>query len=414
MAAKTVAVAMCLLVVAAAVDVRDEMSVIEDDAVPTSPRHRHIPLHHAPHDAGIVDALHEHHASLSGAKPQHADGVILLHNYKNTQFKGNIGIGTPTQSFPVIFDTGSSNFWLPSSECQSLGCKRHKTYDSRASSTYSADGRPVHVKYGSGFINGYLAKDSAEFGGHHIPQTHFISVNEERGPAFDRSHFAGILGLAFPKIAVDGILPPFDRLMKTGSLDHNLFAFWMSNHPGSSGGLISVGGTDSRLHHEDFKWLDITDKMYWQVEMEDILVNGEPLNLCPDHACKVAMDTGTSLITGPTEDMHTLLRHAAAHRDCSNWSELPTISLKMKGGHTFELEKDDYAFQFTGMEGRQCVTGFMGLDVPKPRGPIWIFGDAFIRKYYTAFDRDTNRVGLARSRHGPEVDLERIMAETAE
>ena len=38
-----------------------------------------------------------------------------------------------------------------------------------------------------------------------------------------------------------------------GKLEKNQFAFWMSNHPGSSGGLISVGGTDSRLHHDEIR-----------------------------------------------------------------------------------------------------------------------------------------------------------------
>jgi len=382
---------------------------------------RHIPLAHQPHDSGIVDALHTHHAELAKPAQERADGSIKLHNYKNTQFKGEIGLGTPVQRFAVVFDTGSSNFWVPNAECFSVGCTRHPTYRRDDSSSFSADGRPVHVKYGSGFINGYLAEDQLEFGGHQIKSTSFISVTEERGPAFEHSHFAGILGLAFPNIAVDGILPPFDRLMETGKLDANQFAFWMSNHPGSAGGIISVGGTDSRLHSADFKWLDVNDKMYWQVDMEDILVDGKPMHVCPPKGCKVAMDTGTSLITGPSQDMHRLLNYAQAHRDCSNWEQLPVISLKMKGsvkgngisspGHTFELTKDDYGFQFTNMNGKQCVTGFMGLDVPKPRGPIWIFGDAFIRKYYTVFDRDNNRVGMAPSKHGPQVNVGQIVAE---
>lgn len=37
----------------------------------------------------------------------------------------------------------------------------------------------------------------------------------------------------------------------------------------------------------------------------------------------------------------------------------------------------------------------MKLDVPAPKGPMFVFGDILLRKFYTVFDRDSNQVGIA-------------------
>lgn len=109
---------------------------------------------------------------------------LPLKDYMNTQYFAEVSVGTPSQTFTVVPDTGSSNLWLYSKKCNDIPCWYHTTYDATASSTYQADGRAFDITYGSGSITGTVSKDVAQLGSVAVNGMGFGEVTGVSGVAF--------------------------------------------------------------------------------------------------------------------------------------------------------------------------------------------------------------------------------------
>jgi len=353
------------------------------------------------------DLVHGRHKTRRRQHPEN-NWKIHLEDINNSQFVGEIKVGTPGQSFSVIFDTGSSNLWINGINCQDEACVKHRRFDPSRSHTFDLLDMDMDVMFGTGQISGSLATDSFELGGSLLVANQtFGMINVETGEVFNSGSFDGILGLSFPALSASSYTPVFDNIMKQSLLPQNMFSFYYSQLPRQDS-VIQFGVPDSNYYKGEIDFIDVSKEVYWELHLKDILIDGKPQNVCHGDPCKIVVDTGTSLLTGPTDGISSLVRAIDMSSDCNTIDALPTMTyviIDKKGEHHFTLEPSFYVVRSDEGDNddehtpRYCKPGFMALDVPEPRGPLWILGDIFMQKFFTVFSRDPAQVGFAEARH---------------
>jgi len=328
------------------------------------------------------------HASSSSSMLQ----TQIVHK---TAYWGSMTIGTPAQDFKVIFDTGSGNLIVPSADCDDAGCKPHHKYDHKGSSTSmmvtnEKNEGSSEITFGTGQISGDFYKDHMCIGDSLCIDGSFIAADRESTEPFQEIPFDGIMGLGFKDLSMGDGFNIVDDLNKNGNLPGGQFSFYITDAGDSE---VTFGGYKPEYMASDIVWSPVKVESWWQVGMDDITFNNKPQNLC-DNGCQVAVDTGTSMLAGPSDLVDKLTNKINVKEDCSNFDELPKLGFQM-GDRVLNLRPDDYVDR----SANDCSFSVMALDVPPPKGPVFIFGDPFLRRFVTIFDRAESRVGFAVAKH---------------
>ncbi|CAI9101387.1 OLC1v1038697C1 [Oldenlandia corymbosa var. corymbosa] len=431
--------------------------------------------------------------------------IIHLSNYLDAQYYGEIGIGSPPQRFIILFDTGSSDLWVPSAKCYySIACWVHSKYKASKSLSYTQIGTPVVIRYGSGSISGFMSQDHVQVGNIVVQNQVFIEAAREGALSFVVAKFDGILGLGFQEISIGENVPVWYNMLNQNLVHEKVFSFWLNRDQNArEGGELIFGGVDSNHYVGQHTYVPVTKKGYWEFEMGDFRIGNVSAGSC-DEGCAAIVDSGTSLLAAPTavvaqinhaiggegvvsveckelvsqygdmmwdllvsgvlpdrvcgqmglcnsvtaknessyiksvvdvEDtvgdtpmctacemavvwIQSQLRQQGTKEkvleyvnqlcdsipsprgesvvDCSSLSSLPTISFTI-GGRAFELTPQQYILQTGSDITTVCISGFMALDIPQPRGPLWILGDVFMGVYHTVFDYGNLQIGFAKA-----------------
>ncbi|GLE03460.1 hypothetical protein PINS_up012362 [Pythium insidiosum] len=124
------------------------------------------------------------------------------------QFYGSIELGEPAQTFRVIFDTGSSDIWVPSASCKT--CSGLHRYRAGASATHRdvklvtsqpQAAEPFVLQYGSGAVKGHKMRETLRLGDAIELEDVIMAPWVEQSHEIRRFQTEGIVGLAMDPLA---------------------------------------------------------------------------------------------------------------------------------------------------------------------------------------------------------------------
>lgn len=313
--------------------------------------------------------------------------VENLVNVGNVQYFGEVQVGTPGQSLTVIFDTGSSDLWIPSSIYSS-----EESSTAHCPSTIDCD-TPIDIQYEIGEVQGHEFADQLSIGGCVVKEQDFVLAETTGG--LDERYFDGVLGLAFPSLSHTNGGTVLEKLSSEAGI--TVLSFYISGE--QDGSELVLGDPDSQWYRsETLAYSPVVVQEWWT--FEGGVAIGQ--SLMYDQS-DLALDTGTSYITLPGADFQTLML-ALMPQDYVNqcgWktstftcpcdaADSANVVYVQLGQQEYPIFPEDI-FTPLADDITVCVLQFQ----PSSNNLPIILGDTFLRTVVSIFDSAAPRVGLA-------------------
>eukprot|EP01135_Chromosphaera_perkinsii_P006680 Nk52_evm82s554 gene=Nk52_evmTU82s554 len=304
----------------------------------------------------------------------------------------------------MIFDSGSSDLWVPGTGCTVKTCQASSPKMSCDNNQCTNTGKTFFIQYGKGKTSGSIVEGNVAIG-------NLTGTGVDYGlasVATDISGADGIMGLAFAGISsiatkVNENYTVFDKMMKENNLE-NIVSFYLTDGKEGQSEMV-IGGYDQSHFEGSLTNIKVEsiiqsgEMAYWSF-FSGVSVGGVTLA----SNVNTISDTGTSLVILTTSlflatiselnNAKMNLKQGLYEIPCS--SSQPDITFNVQG-HSFVLTKADYTLEL--VPGQCLVT------ISSSSQPLIILGDTFIRKYYQVYAKPPNSdpyIGMAvRSGSGP-------------
>ncbi|EMD40177.1 hypothetical protein CERSUDRAFT_104024 [Gelatoporia subvermispora B] len=350
-------------------------------------------------------------------------------------------------STAVNLDTGSSDLWVKSTDCQTTACRSSTSVAYSSSSTFQSSGASVDLNYGDStsgtHASGPVGFDTVGIAGLTVTDQPFAAVNRTNNSAVQYGG-AGILGLGFPAQSfvqaavinlefntplttdafVSGINtlgPVVSRLVQAGAINQPMFSISLQRDTidVSGHGQITIGQLPAGVDNSSVTWVPVRlytpvdgglnpptsapDEIYplrWEVPIDAVYLDGQELPASTEQGQGVdssvvsgLIDTGNSLLRGPQDVVNNVLSTVspAFAADSSAAPTLPcssahTLAFQI-GGTLFPVDPRDFVSQNDTGDAENCVADNLVATDPPSVGTLfsWSLGDPFLKSTMVVF-----------------------------
>lgn len=333
-----------------------------------------------------------------------------------TQYYGEMKVGG--QSFKVIFDSGSGALLVPGKKCDSTACEQHTLYDPKLSKNSMAIGwadeplkavdedsedRDVKsISFAMGEVTGQYQRDNVCFGADDSKKNtcglvDFMVMTEESDNPFKDAQWDGVLGLGLSLSDA----PEFNVIpaLMEETKQPKIFSYFLKGYEGE----LALGDSVAKApFYQNRFTVPVSVDGYWQFKFDDVLVDGKPTGICDkDKGCQAAVDTGSSLLMGPSNMIAAITGKLGVDDKCSK-AKLPNLGFLVTSNgkqKKLELTSEDYLDK----DAKDCYLAMMSIH-DTGRGPLMVLGYPFLRNYLTTFDFEKKELGF--------VDAKEVSAKT--
>lgn len=332
---------------------------------------------------------------------------VPVHSVYNTMYCGELTLGGEENIFlTVFFDTSSSDFWLPSSDCKasSKWCRNHRRYNHRESSTYEDAQRNFTSTFGGQLVKGRVSMEQMTFGDTVLTQQLFgeaISMPDEfQNIPFSAQYlYDGVIGLGFSREASTGT-----PILLNKSFPNKIFSFSLFKSAQASVevvGELIIGEVDKARYSGEMVWSPVTSDNAWQVTMDSISIG--KVSLCLGE-CQVVANTSMAAIVGPKAQVETLFEVLNAKDlggvivrsvECEMVPYFPDLVFGM-GDQIVKISPVDYTEvqSFAGLDD-MCFLKIVTLE--DGEDDKWVLGAMAHKPLYIVYDHENVRLGFSQS-----------------